>query len=86
MNSLNESIITKIAVVVPRAGVSRRGWWGARVGGGKVGRGVVGIPLVENKTVSWFLGFRVSYFLVSQFLGFLVSKVYQISISCSLIP
>ena len=40
---------------------------------------VQGIPLLENKKVSWCL---VSWFWVSWFLGFRVSKIYQISISC----
>ena len=41
-----------------------------------VGVGMLGIPLLENKTVSWFLGFKGSWFLGfkdSWFLGFLVS-------------
>ena len=47
-------------------------------GGGEVGRGVVGRPLfeLENKKVSWFLGFLVSKILgfsVSSFQSFLVS-------------
>ena len=57
------------------------------MGGG--GRGMLGIPLVEHKKVSWFLGCWCSVFgfrfFVSWFLGFEVSKIYQVSISCFLI-
>ena len=53
----------------PRAGVGGGPGWR----GGEGGRGVVGIPLVENKKASWFLGF-----LVSEFLGFLVSEIQKI--------
>ena len=47
-------------------------------------RGMVGMPLLENKRVSRFLGFLVSRFLgslVSWFLGFLVSDFLSFLIS-----
>ena len=46
--------------------------------GAGVGVGMLGIPLLENKTVSWFLGFKDSWFLgflVPEFLGFSASKI-----------
>ena len=51
---------------VPRGGVG----WGARVGWG--GRGVLGIPLLENRKVYWFIGFFFfgGGFLVSWFDSF----------------
>ena len=36
---------------------------------------MLGIPVLENKKVSWLLGFLAFGFLVSEFLGSLVSKI-----------
>ena len=58
--------------VVPQEGGRVRS--GAGLGVGMlVGRG---IPLLENKKVSWFLSFLVSW------LSFLVSKILDILMSC----
>ena len=44
---------------------------------------MLGIPLLGNEKVSWFLVFW-SLGFVSLSIGFKVSKIYQISISCFL--
>ena len=41
----------------------------------------MGIPLVENKKASWFIGFLV-FDCCFSFYGFLVSRFYQFSTSC----
>ena len=72
---------------VPRAEVPRaRVGWGAAVGLGEGGRGVVGIPSVENEKVPWFQSFRVSKFQWSHITNIPFHVFWQILIPYSRFP